>query len=70
MTEGKLITYILSHPPSSAPMYGVNLCFECSKEFFLKSEKERKIKERLHRRVCPNGKIVMIIYIHLDIYYN
>ena len=61
MTKVKVITYGFSRLFNSAPMRGVTLCFECAKEFFLKSEKDRKIKERLHRKVCPNGKIVTII---------
>ena len=38
----------------------MTLCFECGKMYAIKSEKDRKIKEKLHKKFCPNGKIVTL----------
>ena len=54
--------------PGSTVRYATNsevvymtMCFECRKKYGVKTEKERKLKDRLHKKVCPNGKLVMII---------
>ena len=53
-----IVTYHFSRLFNSAPMRETTLCFECGKTYSLKSEKDRKIKEKLHKKFCSNGKIV------------
>ena len=36
----------------------VTICFECNKTYDIKTERERKLKERLNKKICPNGKLV------------
>ena len=47
---------------NSAPMGETTPCFECGKTYSLKLEKDRKIKEKLHKKLCSNEKIVTFKY--------
>ena len=52
------VTYTSYCVMNSAPTYKAALCFKCGKKYDIKSERDRKMRKRLHKKVCPNGELI------------
>ena len=51
-------TGIFEHLVNLKRMHKRTICVGCGKQYEIKSEKDRKIKDKLHRKFCPNGRIM------------